>query len=169
MSKPNDTSSSLKIKTAVITLGETDYKIAALPFTRSKAWRTKLIDELKPMIEKAGVMWGNDGGMEFSDPSDLLSIIPLLHTALIDSMDTIFDLIVTYSDTLENAKEEIESTATEQQLVWALRAMLDITDPFGMGRLIDDLIGRWSRQTSSSLRSVNGASRSKKRPRSRKT
>jgi len=141
----------MKEQMTIIVLGELHFKLKALPYRQAKVWRKRLTDEIKPMFDQF-----SNTATEFSRPSDLVSLWPIIELIIYDGIDAMFELLLSYDPALEASREEIEKTATDKQIVDAFKEILTLIDPFGAIALIARRSGLGTMMTSQKLRSPNG-------------
>ena len=118
----------IEIETFEARLGERDYTIKTAGFIRSKPWKQKLIEEIKPLFEQiAGVQ-----ALKFNNPGDLLKLIPVMETIFLNSIEKVYELLLEYSPELEADREYIEAHATDKQILVAFQGAVKLADPFGV-------------------------------------
>ncbi len=140
------------IRTANIVLGETTYSVREASHRRSKKLWPLLLDQIKPAMD--AFKESEDISAE-STLSDLSGLVPLVERILLEVPDAIVDFICTYDDALEAARDSIEETATQRQLLLALLALLEMSDPFGLRKLVSRGLSR--RAPGSSSAPASGA------------
>lgn len=151
-------------RSVTVTLGGRQYVVPEAGFLVSRKWRTRFATEIKPLFEQlAGA-----AGVRFETPADLLQLAPLLDAVLVDGMDTIFELLLGYSDTLAADRAHLEAYATDRQILDAFREVASIALPFDLGAILTRQLGRAAIGTLSSLPSTNGVAPLSKPPRSQK-
>ena len=144
----------VEVESATFQLGEREFTVPQAGFLRAKPWKKRLFEEIKPIVEQVGGVTG----IEFSSPADLLRLVPTVETLFLDGIDTMFDLLVSYSPLLEAERDYIAEYATDKQILAAFQEVVKLTDPFGMVANLNQLAGRRAIGTSSSLQSANGIS-----------
>jgi len=127
----------IEIESTVVKLGEREYTIQQAGFLRSKPWKKRLLDEIKPLFEQVGGL----GDLRFETPADLLQLIPIAEDLFIDGIDIIFDLVVAYSPELEAEREYIEAHATDKQIFSAFQEVVKLADFFGVVNQLNRKIG----------------------------
>lgn len=142
----------LEIETITVKLGEKEYEIRQAGFRRSKPWKKRLLEEVKPLFEQ--VAGAQD--MQFETPADLLKLLPVAESLFVDGIETIGDLLIAYAPELEEDKEYIEEYATDKQIFQAFQEVLYLADFFGAIQLVNRQIGQMPTGTSSSLPLQNG-------------
>lgn len=118
----------IEIETITVRLGEKDFEIKTAGFLKSKPWKKRLLAEVKPLFEQIG---GIDA-LEFNSPGDLLKLIPMLEQIFLDSIESVFDLLIAYSPDLEAERAYIEAHATDKQILYAFQGVVKLADPFGV-------------------------------------
>ncbi len=146
MSENSNAPSLSAIRTAEIVLGETTYTVREASHRRSKQLWPILLDQIKPAMES--LKESEDISAE-STLSDLMSLVPVVERILLEVPDAIVDFICVYDAALEAARESIEDTATQRQLILALLALLEMSDPFGLRRLVSRGLTRKAPSSSS--------------------
>ena len=144
----------LEIESTTVRLGVKDYVIQQAGFRRSKPWKKRLLAEIKPLFEQ--VTGAKD--MQFDSPADLLKLIPLAEVLLVEGIEQIADLLITYSPELEADREEIENYATDKQIFTAFQEVLKLMDFFGAIPMLNQQFGRMGTTTYLNSQSVNGDS-----------
>jgi len=139
MSENTQTDDLAAIRTADIVLGETTYSVREASHRRSKRLWPILLDQIKPAME---TLKETEGLSNESTLSDLGALVPVLERVLLEVPDAIVDFICTYDDALEAARDSIEDTATQRQLLLALLALLEMSDPFGLRKLVSRGLSR---------------------------
>ena len=143
----------MKIEKTIVTLGEEEYEIVTAPFARSRKWRPRLAEEIKPLFDQmAGVQ-----GITFDKPEDLLGLWPVVQTILVDGIDKVFEMLLAYAPELAAARVRIEATATEKQIMVAFQEVLKLADPFGLFQRLGRQIGPTANGTLSSSQQASGA------------
>jgi len=141
----------MEIETITVQLGDRQFEVKAAPHGRSKVWRRRMMAEIKPLLDQVtGIQ-----GIEFETPEDLLKLLPLAETVLVNGIDAIAELLISYSTDLEAERDWIEANASDKQIMEAFKAVLSIADPFG---LVAKLIGRQESMTSTNSPVESGAS-----------
>lgn len=148
----------LEIKTIQVKLGEREYTIRQAGFRRSRPWKERLLEEVKPVFEQIAQIEKR----KFNTIEEMLELLPVAQSILVDSMENMGDLLLAYSPELEADKEYIEEYATDAQVFQAFQEVLQLMDFFGAIPLMNEKIGQMKTGTSSSLPSANGDSRRKK-------
>lgn len=142
----------MEIQSATLRLGDTDYTVRAAGFRRAKVWKKRLLSELKPLFENLN----GAPGMEFNKPEDLFKLLPLAENLLVDGVDSVLMLLLSYDPALEAARAEIEENASDRQIIEAFREVVSLADPFGIAALLNQQLGRVQSGISLSLPSPSG-------------
>ena len=148
----------IEIQTITIRLGEKDYTVREAGHLRAGPWNKRLLAEVKPIFEQVGQAYQS----QFDTFADVLKMWPLFQQVFTDSLETVFDMLVSYSPELEADKEYIEANATERQILGGFQEVIRLADPFGIAPMLLKQAGLQTNGTLSSLPSQNGAARSKK-------
>jgi hypothetical protein len=144
----------MEVRTVTVQLGDTEYTITEAPYKRASKWRRKLVEQVKPLFEQVA----GASEMEFSTAADLLGLWPLVQALMVDGVDMIYALLIEYSDVLGDARENIENTATEAQIVAAFMEVVRLADPFGLTSQLSRNLGLRMMRTSTNSASPSGAS-----------
>jgi hypothetical protein len=151
----------IEIQTTTIRLGEKDYTIREAPHLRAAPWNKRLIAEIKPLFEQIS----GAQEIQFNTAADLLQLWPMFEQIFTDALETVFEMLVTYSADLEADRDYIANHATNRQILAAFREVARLADPFDLVPMLTRQIGLVPTGTSSSLPAQNGAVRSRKRQR----
>ncbi len=123
----------LAVRTAEILLGETMYSVREATRRRARKFWPILIEEIKPAMQGVSSAVKLDGS---SSSDDLVAILPHIEKIITQTPERIIDALCAYDAALESAKKTIEEEATDRQLIHALLALLEMSDPFGLKNLI---------------------------------
>lgn len=149
----------IEVEEITVRLGEQDYTIKEASHMRSMPWRKRLLEEIKPLFQQIE----GAADLEFSTPADLIQLMPLIENILGDGLETVFEMLITYSPVLTDAREAIADSATDKQILAAFREVVRLADPFGMIEVATRQIGRAAAGISSSSPAQNGAVHSRRR------
>lgn len=127
----------VEIDSVIVKLGEKEYTITQAGFLKSKPWKKRLFEEVKPMFE--GVNGASD--IEINSPADLLKLLPMAEKLFVESTETLLDLLVAYAPTVEADKEYIEAHATDKQILAAFQEVVKLADFLGLTSLLTRRIG----------------------------
>lgn len=127
----------IEIESTTFRLGNREYTVQTAGFIRSKPWKKRLVEEIKPLFERLH----DAPNMEFDTAADLFKLFPLVEDLFIDGLETVFDLLIAYSPALEADKEYIEAHATDKQILRAFQEVVVLADPFGMVNQLNRKIG----------------------------
>lgn len=136
----------VEIESTTVRLGEREYTIQTAGFVRSRPWKKRLLEEIKPLFERLN----GASEMQFNTAADLFKLFPLVEDLFINGLETVFDLLIAYAPDLEADKEYIEAHATDKQILAAFQEVVKLTDPFGFATQLNRRIGRAPTGTSSS-------------------
>lgn len=142
----------IEIESVVVKLGGNEYTIQQAGFTRSKPWKKRLLEEIKPLFDQIGGV----SDIQFNTPGDLVKLLPIAESLFLEGIETILDLLVAYSAELEADREYIETYATDKQIFAAFQEVVKLADFFGVVNQLNRRIGRETIGTLSNLQSVNG-------------
>lgn len=143
----------MPIETTQIELGERTFEIRTAPFARSRLWRRQLIGEVKPLFEQVAAAQD----MTFETAADLLNLWPLAETLLVEGLDLIFEMVISYAEPLEAEREWIEQNATDQQIMAAFQEILRLGDFLGLMPMMSRRFGQMTIGTSTNSPAPNGA------------
>jgi hypothetical protein len=149
----------VEIQTTTVRLGEKDYTVKEAGHLRAGPWNKRLIAEIKPLFEQIS----GAQEIQFNTASDLLQLWPVFEQIFTDALDTVFEMLVTYSAELEADRDYIGNHATNRQILAAFREVARLADPFDLVPALTRQIGLGGSGTLSKLPSANGAVRSRKR------
>lgn len=143
----------IKYFEAVFGKGELrQYAIEEPGVLRSRKWRSRFGETVMPLFEQfAGAQ-----NIEFETPEDLLKLLPLVQSIVLDALDEVFDLLILYSPELEADREWLEDNATERQIIAAFMEVLQLAVPFEVGNIIARLNGLTNPTIGSNSPSANG-------------
>lgn len=144
-------------KSVTVKLGGQSYKVEALPIRQSKLWRDKLS---QPFAQITHALEGA-GTIEINQFGDIAGLVRTLSGTLLGAIDTVLDLMFSYSPALAADRERIEENAYDEEALDAFAAILGLAYPFG--RLLAVVSGRRETQTLPNLPSQNGVSGTKQR------
>ncbi len=146
MSQNSEAPSLSAIRTAAVVLGETTYTVREASHLRAKKVWPILVNQVKPALESL-----RETGDISSDSTlaDLAGLVPVIERILLELPDAIVEFICGYDPGLEAARKNIEETATQRQLILALLALLEMSDPFGLRRLVSRGLTRTAHSSSS--------------------
>ena len=131
------------IRTTEIMFGDDIYTVREVAHLRAKECWPILLDQIKPAFDE--LRSGGDIGAD-STMDDLAGVVSVIERVVLEVPDAILDFICKYDAGLEAAREKIEATTTQRQLIMALLALLEMSDPFGLRRFLRGL----TRQATSS-------------------
>jgi hypothetical protein len=134
-----------QIESATLVLGEREFVVQTAGFMRSKPWKKRLFEEIKPLFEKVS----DAPNMEFNNAADLLKLLPLAEELFTDGLDLVFDMLISYSPVLEDDREYIGCHATDKQILAAFQGVVVLADPFGVVATLTRQLGRTAIGTSS--------------------
>lgn len=138
-------------KEVTVSLGGKTYAVKALPIARAKVWREELaapFGELARALTSATTV-------EIDQFGDIAALVKQFSGVLLGSVDTMLDLLFSYSDELKTDREWIEQNAYDEEALHAFSEVLKLAFPFGV--LLEVVTGRMGSRTLSSSVSQNGA------------
>lgn len=128
----------IEIEKITVKLGEREFEIQQAGFLRAKPWKKRLLEEIKPLFE----LLSGAPNLEFNSPSDLLKLLPMAESLLVEGVEIIFEMLIAYSAELEAERAYIEAHATDKQIVSAFQEVVLLADPFGLIAQANKRIGR---------------------------
>lgn len=128
----------VEIESTTVRLGERDFEIQTASFIRSKPWKKRLLEDIKPLFERLS----GAGEIQFNSAADLFQLVPLVEDLFVDGLETVFELLIAYSPALEAERDYIEAHATDKQILNAFQEAVKLADPFGMVNQLNRKIGR---------------------------
>lgn len=127
----------VEIDSVIVKLGAKEYTITQAGFLKSKPWKKRLLEEVKPMFEDVN----GAGDIEISSPADLVKLLPMAEKLFVESTETLLDLLVAYAPTVEADREYIEAHATDKQILAAFQEVVKLADFLGLTSLLTRRIG----------------------------
>lgn len=127
----------VEIESIAVKLGEREFTIQTAGFLRSKPWKKRLLEEVKPLFDRIG----GAGDITFDSPGDLLALLPVLEDLFINSIEMLLDLLIAYSPELEAERAYIEAHATDKQIFFAFQGVVKLADFFGVVTMMGRQIG----------------------------
>lgn len=144
----------MEIETITVQLGDRQFEVKEPTWGYARRWRKQLAESVKPLLEQvSGVT-----EFEFNTPADLLKLLPVVETTLVDGLDNVFELLVSYSPVLENERAWIEDNATEKQIINAFKEIVKFSGPFRLIKMVSDLPGSQTNGISKNLLDLSGES-----------
>lgn len=134
----------VEIEKVTIRLGEREFEIVQASFMRSKPWKKRLFEEIKPLFERLN----GASEIKFESAADLFQLLPLAEELFVGGIDTIFDLLIAYSPALETERAYVESNATDKQIMAAFQEVVGLADFLGLISQFNRRIGRATNGTS---------------------
>lgn len=118
----------IDIESITVKLGEKEYEVKTAGFLRSKPWKQRLLNEVKPLF--SGISESQE--IEFKSPADLINLMPLAEQLFVESVDLVIDLLITYSPILETDRDYIEAHASDKQIFGAFQEVVKLADFLGL-------------------------------------
>ena len=115
------------MRTVDITLGGQAFTVRELPVRKNAGWRKALA---KPFAELVQTLQTAPDS-QIDNAQSLADLVKSLSGALIDSVDTIVELLISYSPELEQAREYLEENAYDSEILEAFAGVLGLAFPFG--------------------------------------
>jgi len=134
----------VEIESVTVKLGDHEYIIQQASFLRSKPWKVRLLDEVKPLFERLG----SAADIEFKTAADLQQLMPIAEELFVGGLDTVYELLLAYSPTLQADREYIEAHATDKQILAAFQEVIKLADFLGVSAQLRRGIGLKTNGTS---------------------
>lgn len=121
-----------------VAIGGKEYAIKELPRKENRAWRAKLQDKLGPLMDMIQAL----PDFEINKAGDLVGLISKASGMLLNSIDDVVDLIVSYSPALQKNQHVLDS-AFDSEILGAFGAILKLAFPFDsiVGSSLSGLFG----------------------------
>jgi hypothetical protein len=122
----------MQLQTATITLGSKEYSIQAAGYRRARGWKRAFLSDLyEPTIAHLATINGvNEAPVTLGD---LGQFTPLATGLLLDTIDTVFELLIGYSAVLEDDRPVIEEDASDAQIIAGFVEVLKLANPLPPG------------------------------------
>lgn len=137
-------------KEIIVKFGGRDFTVSALPIGPSKKWR----DEVAGPFQELAVILKAANTVELNKLGDLSDVIQALSGTLLGAVDTMLDLLFSYSPALGKERAWIEENAYDEEALAAFAEVLKLAFPFGV--LLEVVLGPTVSKTSSNSPSQNG-------------
>lgn len=128
-----------------VTLGGKEYKIDQLPIRKSRAWREEFktpISQILTGVEAA------PGVLESKDVKGMVALMVVAKDVLLNSLDTVLDMLCKYAPAVATDRERIENEAFDDEVIQAFVKILELVFPFGeVGKALK-MIGQPAQPTS---------------------
>jgi hypothetical protein len=134
----------VEIEQTTVKLGEKEYTIQQAGFIRSRPWKKRLFEEIKPLFER----FNGASDITFNSAADLFQLLPLAEDLFVSGIETIFELLIAYAPELEADRALIEAHATDKQILAGFQEVVRLSDPFGIVAQFNRRIGLKTNGTS---------------------
>jgi hypothetical protein len=114
------------MKTEKITLGEREYTLGELPLRKAKAYRERLREPFGALVD----LFERTPKTEIDSARQVSQLIRSFSDTVLSSVDTVTDLLLEYSEALENDRDYILDNAYGSQVTDAFMAVLGLVFPF---------------------------------------
>ena len=126
------------MKTAEIELGGRQFTITERPTRPNAVWRKQLANKLRPVVDlierlpelevptSVDELRASQAGL-----SSLADVVKQLSTFLLNGLDEVMDLTISYSPELEAEAEWIGDNAYDSEILEAFTRVLGLAYPFG--------------------------------------
>ncbi len=143
-------------RSTTVMLGGKTYVVEELRARANADWRKRLAGPFGDIAGKLSAM----GMIELSDGQALGDLVRSLSGTLIGSIETIKDLVFSYSPVLRQDEKRLGEEAYDSEFLDAFIEILKLAYPFGswLGKLMElAALGQQARATSPSSPSASGA------------
>lgn len=144
----------MRLQTATVVLGETEYTITEAGHRRAKGWKKAFIERFFQPLQ-ARLVEINTLNLDTLTLGDLPVLSPFLRELLTDTIDNVAELVISYSPVLEADKDAILESASDRQIIAAFWEVLKLANPLSV-ETIAQLSGLAKIGTSQNLPSPNG-------------
>lgn len=114
------------MKTETIQLGDREYQLSELPLRKAKAYRERLREPFGNLVD----LFERTPKTEIDNARQVSQLIRSMSDTLLNSVDTVADLLLEYSEVLGNDRDYILDNAYGSQVVDAFIAVLGLVFPF---------------------------------------
>jgi hypothetical protein len=114
------------MKSVVIVLGEKKYTIEELARRKNAAWRERLEETLKPLVEILQAA----PNVNIQNLDDVSALVSNASGLLLGSIDRIVEALLAYSPQLERDSEWIGENCYDSEIVEAFTKILTLAFPF---------------------------------------
>lgn len=142
-----------------VMIGTRAFPIVARPIRESRIWRLQAKTKVQEILSLIDTLTNQP----VTSVNDVMTIVRQGLERIMDAPDDIYELVFAYIPTLRDCQDEIEMTATDEQIFDAFLAILRTVYPFGkmiqrLGRNVSLNVqtGQTVPGTGSNYRSVNG-------------
>ena len=122
-----------ELRSCEIVLGEKRYTVREASYLRARQFWPILSGQLSPLgetLKKTGGLGPESELREFAD------LVPMVQDLLQQAPVAVLDAICVYDAKLAADRKQIEDTASDRQLMMALLAMMEMSDPFGVRKIV---------------------------------
>jgi len=116
------------MKTLKIKLGGVEYAVEQLPIRKSRQWREEFktpISQILTGVEAAPAV------LENKDVKGMVALMVVAKDVLLNSLDTVLDMLCKYAPAVSADRERIESEAFDDEVIQAFVKILELVFPFG--------------------------------------
>jgi hypothetical protein len=110
-----------------VTLGEKEYEITPLPIAPAREVRHQFEAILTPIVDTLKTMPDTN----LTDMTALAAIVSVVKDSLMGMVDIAFDLLLVYAPNLAADRQQIETTAYDDQVMLAFVEVAKLLYPFG--------------------------------------
>src|SRR3990167_6481371 len=116
-----------------VELGEREFAIIEAGYRRARVWKTRFLSDLYGPLQ---VELQKISGFSLDEKTlfeDLARLQPTIALVLVDLVDVVIELLITYSSALEEEREYIEANASDRQIIAAFWEVLRLANPLPAG------------------------------------
>lgn len=115
------------METISISIAGRDYKVNSLTIRKSSEWRKQLGSSFEGLVDAMQ----SAPAVEVTNLASIGNIIESVKGALINSLDTVLDLVCAYAPEIHQDRARIEEEAYDQEIVEAFLRILSLAFPLG--------------------------------------
>jgi hypothetical protein len=122
----------------VIPIAGRDYNVKPLTIRKSREWRESFEHKFDGLVTVLTTF----STIEVNNLSGVGEVIATLKSTLINSVDTVLDLVCAYAPEIDQDRERIENEAYDAEIVEAFGSILGLVFPLGkLTRVVNGLTG----------------------------
>lgn len=118
------------MQTVTVTLGGREFQLRPLNIKKARAWREALRAPFNTVLHTLDVLTGAEK-VEINNYAALKDLLQPAVELVLNSTDTLLDLLFDYSPDLRAEQAWIEENATDEDAITALAEVVKLAYPFG--------------------------------------
>jgi hypothetical protein len=122
-------------RSVTVKIAERDYEVQELRSRANEAWRKRLQEPFGALVKRLE----GAGDTDITSPRELAALVQDTAGALLESPDTLREMLFAYAPALEGDRERILEEAYDSELLDAFVQVLKLAFPFG--GIVDKLAG----------------------------